>query len=283
MAAPRTGQAVTPTHLTSGRSSLDAAPERGGLLTGLTLDGHELLFMDWDTFRDPVKSVRGGIPVLFPSCGPLRADQVAIGDGTYPMKQHGFARNLPWTVAEQTDDALALALDSSDATRASWPFDFRLRCRYRLDGGTLRIDQEVHNGSAAPMPMALGLHPYFRVGDKARLRLDVPASHASPNPEGAAAPYAGALDFDREVIDLCFVDMREPRAAFEDEALGRRIEVRADPLYRYFVIWTLRGRDFLCLEPWTARGYALNSGADVTRVAAGKTLRTWVEISVTTL
>lgn len=269
--------------LSHGNSSLETAPERGGLLTGLTLDGQELLFMDWDTFRDPAKSVRGGIPVLFPSCGPLRADQVAVGEHTYPMKQHGFARNLPWTVAERADDALALMLESSDATRVSWPFDFRLRFTYRIDGGTLRIEQEIHNGSTTPMPMALGLHPYFRVGDKSRLRLEVPASHSSPNPEGPVAPYDGALDFDRDVIDLCLVDMREPRAAFEDLTLGRRIEVRADALYRYFVIWTLRGRDFLCLEPWTARGYALNSGADVVHVSPGEALRTWVEIAVTSL
>jgi galactose mutarotase-like enzyme len=35
------------------------------------------------------------------------------------------------------------------------------------------------------------------------------------------------------------------------------------------VVWTLAGRDFVCLEPWTCPADALNSGASLLELAPG--------------
>jgi len=55
---------------------LRVVPRRGGLVTGWLCHGpwgeREILYFDADRFADPSKSVRGGIPVLFPICGGLQ-------------------------------------------------------------------------------------------------------------------------------------------------------------------------------------------------------------------
>ena len=76
--------------------SLTVVPERGGLVTGWCCGGEEILYFDAERFADPAKSVRGGIPVLFPICGNLPGDVLSLPQGSFPLAQHGFARDLPW-------------------------------------------------------------------------------------------------------------------------------------------------------------------------------------------
>ena len=72
---------------------LRVVPERGGLVTGWVSGGEERLYFDAERFTDPAKSVRGGIPVLFPICGNLPGNQLDLPQGSYTLAQHGFARD----------------------------------------------------------------------------------------------------------------------------------------------------------------------------------------------
>ena len=47
-------------------------PERGGVITNWVSDGNEILYFDETRFMDKTKSIRGGIPILFPICGNLQ-------------------------------------------------------------------------------------------------------------------------------------------------------------------------------------------------------------------
>ncbi|MEB3209443.1 MAG: galactose mutarotase, partial [Synechococcus sp.] len=91
--------------------SLALVPERGGLVTGWTCGGRPMLYFDAQRFADPAASVRGGIPVLFPICGGLSGGTLPLPQGSFPMPQHGFARNRPWSLAElPAGDGVALEL-----------------------------------------------------------------------------------------------------------------------------------------------------------------------------
>ena len=46
-------------------------PERGGVITNWGSDNNEILYFDEKRFMDRTKSIRGGIPILFPICGSL--------------------------------------------------------------------------------------------------------------------------------------------------------------------------------------------------------------------
>jgi len=54
-------------------------PERGGVITNWVSDGNEILYFDETRFMDKTKSIRGGIPILFPICGKLNTSSSVFG------------------------------------------------------------------------------------------------------------------------------------------------------------------------------------------------------------
>src|SRR5438132_654889 len=83
-------------------------PERGGLVATFTVRGRDVLYLDDPTVRDGSASVRGGIPVLFPSPGKLTGDAWSRAGAEGRLPQHGFARKLAWTLpnlGESSKDA----------------------------------------------------------------------------------------------------------------------------------------------------------------------------------
>ena len=64
-----------------GTTAATVLPHRGGLVTHLTVDGRELLYLDESTVDSPTGAVRGGIPLLFPIAGELPGNRL-ISTGT---------------------------------------------------------------------------------------------------------------------------------------------------------------------------------------------------------
>jgi len=264
------GTALETVTLASGDSRVVIAPARGGMVTRFDVEGQALLFLDEDSLLDGSKNVRGGIPVLFPSPGPLAGERFARAGNAGTMKQHGFARNEAWTVTAQSAAEVTLELLSNDATRAQYPWDFALRMRYALGGATLTVATTIESRGATDLPFALGFHPYFYVpdADKARSRMATDATRAFDNVTKAMVDVRGPLDLTQEEVDLHLANHTPHEATLERDS-GDRIVVAADPAFVRWVIWTLAGKDFVCLEPWTAPANALNTGEGLLRVSPG--------------
>ena len=64
-------------------------PERGGVITNWVSDGKEILYFDEKRFMDKTKSIRGGIPILFPICGNLNTSCSVFGKDYLQLTQHG--------------------------------------------------------------------------------------------------------------------------------------------------------------------------------------------------
>lgn len=235
--------------LEHGSSRACLAPERGGMVTRFSVGGRELLYLDEGTLLDRTKNVRGGNPILFPSPGKLEG-------GPYRMDQHGFARTSPWNVLDRTTDRVTLELRSSEATRALYPWDFVATYTTILSEGVLRIEQRFEGA----MAFGAGFHPYFLVRDKTKARVTSPATRAWDN-AAKKAVSPPVIDLTQKELDLHLLDHGSSRAALELE--DGRIEVRGSPEFRRWVIWTLEGKDFVCLEPWTSPGNALNDRVDL--------------------
>lgn len=260
---------------------IQIAPSRGGMVTHFDLGKRPIMFMDETTLADPKKNVRGGNPVLFPSPGPLANDRFAYGPKSGAMKQHGFARNKSWRVVESTPTSATLSLVSDAETRQQFPWDFTLTYRYSLAGRTLRIEQTFENRSPDAMPFAAGFHPYFFVRDADKPRASVPtsATRAWDNVQKKMIELTAPIDLGAEEVDLHLVDHGRSDATL-DLGDGRPISLEASPEFQRWVVWTLAGRDFVCLEPWTAGANALNDGKNLIVLAAGESKTLWVEISV---
>lgn len=248
------------------QSRVEIVPERGAVVTSWRLQGQEIFYMDWERLADPEKSVRGGIPILFPICGDLPDDQYIHGGKTYSLKRHGFARDLPWEVTAketETDAALTLVLKSNDDTRSVYPFDFELTFTYRLKGNTLTLDQTFQNYSSDPMPFSVGLHPYFWVADKEQMQLDIPATQYKDNLTQQTYPYQGRFDLSQEEIDAQLRPLSRQMTSLVLPKRGFNINLTFSPEYTTAVFWTVQGKDYACIEPWTAPRNALNTGEDL--------------------
>lgn len=260
-------------------SVLVLAPARGGLATRLVLGGRDIFYLDEGTLRDPTKNVRGGNPVLFPQPGKLTGDLFARGSLRGVMKQHGFARTSLWDIIETSTDGVACAtlrLVSSDESRAVYPWDFVVSFTYSLCGQVLRIEQRFTNRSDTVMPFGAGFHPYFRVTqhEKAAARIHTEATRAFDNVSkttGALAP----IDLTQAEVDLHLIDHGARPCTLERPSGS--IIVRASSEYTHWVIWTLRDKDFICVEPWTCPGDALNTGDRLLELAPNETRALWVE------
>jgi galactose mutarotase-like enzyme len=268
-------------HDDQARSAVTLVPGRGAIVTRFRVGERDLLYLDESTLRDPTKNVRGGIPLLFPSPGPLAGNHFERDGRSGSMKQHGFARDLPWQahVRDDADAARAtLELRSTDATRAMFPWDFRLTLGVALRGATLRLDVAVENTGNSPMPFAFGIHPYFLVAaaDKAGARIATHATQAFDNVTKTIVPFRG-FDLTANEVDLHLLDHGSSDSAL-DWADGAHLDLRASPEHKRWVVWTLAGRDFVCVEPWTAPANALNTGESLLVVAPGATKSLWVEL-----
>lgn len=275
-----------PTYLLSDRdnnSTVELVPERGGIVTLWHYQDKEIFYLDTERYLDPTKSVRGGIPILFPICGNLVDDAYTYKGKQYNLKQHGFARNLPWEVVEQdtaNQASITLMLKSNDETLAVYPFEFELTFTYQLKGNTFKIIQRHTNKSDAEMPFSTGFHPYFFVEDKSQLTFDIPASQQIEKGSGKTSPFTGTFDFSQEEVDNTLFDLTGNSASFTDNKKGITVTQNYSPEYTALVFWTLQGKDFICVEPWSAQRNSLNTGEDMINLAPGETKETWVEIVV---
>jgi galactose mutarotase-like enzyme len=234
-------------------------PARGGLVTRFDIGERRVLYMDLETLRDPAKNVRGGVPVLFPSPGRLTDDSWTYAGRGGAMRQHGFARNLPWHVTQDAPSAATLRLVASDATFAQYPWDFALEQTLSVQGRSLRLEQKVTNRSDSVMPFGFGFHPYFFVPDAAKRDTSIVtrATRAFDNVSKETISLT-AIDLTRPEVDLHLLDHGSTTSELRSP-LGR-VQLRGSPEYTHWVVWTLAGRDFVCLEPWTCPGNALNDG-----------------------
>lgn len=257
------------------QSVLEVVPDRGGIVTRWAIQGQELLYLDRDRYQDPNLSIRGGIPILFPICGNLPDNRYQLPSGeTGILKQHGFARDLPWMVtgSDLRDAAsITLTLDATPATLAAYPFQFRLDFTYRLQGNQLEIIQNHHNLGDRPMPFSSGLHPYFNVADKSVLAIDLPVTEYFDQKRQLSGDFDGNLDFEQDELDLRFPVVDRLSATVTDRQQQQTLSLEFDSSYRTLVFWTLKGKPFYCLEPWTGPRNALNTGEQLLWLDPGST------------
>ncbi len=243
-------------------SQIEVVPERGGIVTSWRINGQEVFYLDSDRFTHPELSVRGGNPILFPLCGNLPDDTYNVDGKDYKIKQHGFARELPWTATAQSAEgkaSLTVELSSNEETKAVYPFDFHVAFTYTLRGNTLEIRQEYKNLSSTPMPFSSGFHPYFLCGDKTRMELDIPSASYQDNRTKENFAFDGKFDFDQDEIDAVFGNLSSRTTSVTDTDRQLKIAIDYDNFYTYLVFWTVKGKDFYCLEPWSATRNSLNS------------------------
>ena len=251
--------------LEDGAARAEVVPERGAIVSRFDVGGAPVLYMDRATLEDPTKNVRGGVPFLFPTAGRLEGDRYQGRE----MKQHGFARNLPFAIERRDPRSVTLSLAASDQTRARFPFEFRVELTISVAGRALEIAQRYLNRGPAPMPLHTGFHPYFFVpdADRVRAQIETRATRAFDNVTKRDVDFTG-FDFGKPEVDLHLHDHGSSKSTLRRPG-GPTVEIEGSAEFGHWVVWSLAGKDFICVEPWTAPGNALNSGERLLWIAPG--------------
>ena len=242
------------------------APTRGAIVTSLIVAGRELLYLDRETFDDPSKSVRGGIPVLFPFAGRLN-DGLFIAANTR-MSQHGFGRNLPWKVVDERQELVRLLLLSGKETLSQYPYKFVAEQTVMILPRGLQLDLLICNMDTKPLPVSPGWHPYFSCPADQKEKITTTA------PGVNVGQFSSAKEFDFGIIAP-----QNGRADFGVPGLGR-IALSFNPRMRHLQFWSQVGKNFVCLEPFTGPNNTINTEQRVD-IPPGEARTFWMRIEVT--
>ncbi len=226
-------------------------PERGGVITNWVSDGNEILYFDEIRFMDKTKSIRGGIPILFPICGNLNTSSSVFGNGYLQLPQHGFARDLQWQyLFNENEKFLCLSLNASKKTKKYYPFDFELKIEVTLKINFLEFEITIYNKTDFAMPINFGLHPYFNVSDFKNLEfVDNPLNCQ----DQARNTISNTLDELNKInlgVDLLMYT--SGRSSFRDKTFKREVILNHPYPFDLGVIWSDPPRRMICLEPWTS-------------------------------
>jgi galactose mutarotase-like enzyme len=257
-----------------------------------TPDGHELLWQAGEQWRRHA-------PILFPIVGRVPDDTITVDGRTYPLTQHGFARDLEWDVVESDDSSATLRLRDSDETCQRFPFAFELTVHYAADDDGFATTYEVRHtgGDDETMPVSVGSHPAFAwplepgaaktdhvvVFDEPEpapiRRLD----HTLVLPGDQPSPFDGStLHLDPALFapDAIVMDQVASRGLRYLAPSGRGLRMTWDDVFDVFVVWSRPdGADLLCLEPCVGGAAPIDFAGDlrdkpgVRLLQPGETLR----------
>jgi glucose-6-phosphate 1-epimerase len=122
----------------------------------------DVLFLSTQSFFQPGKAIRGGIPVCWPWFR-AKADNPTA-------QSHGLVRTKSWTLdsithtAEDNTVTITLSTGNTAETEALWPHAFHLQLRITV-GATLQLELTATNTGAAPFIFEEALHTYFHIAD----------------------------------------------------------------------------------------------------------------------
>lgn len=220
----------------------------GGCITSWKVSsGKDLLFVRPDAVFNKKKPISGGVPHCFPQFGPGA------------IQQHGFARNLDWSVVD-SDNAdgnpvVTLLLKDGPYSRSMWDFGFQALYKVILNSKSISTELIITNTDNKPFSFTSALHTYFSAsvtgasvkGLKGCKTLDKELDPANPvegKEERDAVNFPGFVD--RVYLDA-------PSELQLDNGLGNVITIK-NTNWSDAVLWNPHlqmeacYKDFVCVE-----------------------------------
>lgn len=274
------------------KTEISIAPTLGNNAYEMKVNGKAVLWSPYTSVADVQrKPTFLGVPFLSPWANRLDHDGYFANDKSYALNPalknyrsdqfhhpiHGlvsYARE--WEVAATgADDSGAWVTSRLEFWRypdwmAQFPFAHVIEITYRLRDGVVEVHTSIENLSQDPMPLCIGFHPYFRLGDTHRdgWHVHVAArdhvilsSELIPTGEMKPLDKTEPIALAGNQMDDVFTNLireSDGRANFWVENGSQRISVMYGPKYKVAVIYAPPGKDYVCFEPMTAVTNAFN-------------------------
>jgi aldose 1-epimerase len=261
-------------------------PSRGNNAFRMTVKGKDVLQFPFDSPAEfKARGSMSGVPFLEPWAN--RLDDVffyangrkytfnlSLGNVRGPIPIHGLVTTASqWEVVEAKADGNSAWLTCKlefyryPDWMAQFPFAHTIELTHRLHDGTLEVTVKLTNLSVAPMPVALGFHPFFQVDDAPRdewtfgiaarthwlQNQNIPTGETEPIAKFLPSqPQGGSLKGVK--LDDLFTDLIRDgngRATMWLQGKSERVEVSFGPNFKASVVWFPAGptQNFICFEP----------------------------------
>lgn len=210
-------------------------------------------------------------PVLFPIVGGLNNKSYRCNGKEYHMNQHGFARDMEFSLCESTESSLSFVLEETSETLAAYPYKFLLKITYTLLDSAITVAWEVVNTNDGSMYFSIGGHPAFTCPLKDAKQTDCylhfdengTIDYNLLNENGLCLPEIHKLKtengyvkitesfFDKDALVMYNNRTRSVSLAGSDKKDYLKVTFDA-PVYG---IWSAKGKHapFVCIEPWFGR------------------------------
>lgn len=251
-----------------------------------TKEGGEILsFTDKETniqymWQGDEQNWSGKNPTLFPIVGNTHNGTYEIDGKTYAMKNHGLIRYATLHCQKADGNEVIFELDSDDATKQQYPFDFHYEIAYTLQDNKLTIVYTIKNTGTKEMPFSFGLHPGFRCPLVEGETFEDYKLHFS-NPEKLQQlvfdkakkqpPHMEVSDtlvqdiplsykWIEDYATIIYKDVKSAFVTLQGKDHGVHVSCIGFPL---LAIWTAKqNAPFICIEPWMGHGDFSNPEVD---------------------
>jgi aldose 1-epimerase len=283
MTLPTGEQFVLETTTSSGELQATITSLAAGIRT-LTLGGVDLV----PSFGEDQSPPSGSGIVLVPWPNRIRdgkwthgdvEHQLAITEPKLNNAIHGLLRYTAYTPVAKERDSVTLA--ATVYPQSGYPYLLDTAVHYELMSDGLKVTHFIENAGAEPAPVAIGTHPFLKIGDVPTADLELRLSaHSHFEVDDRLLPVAEVP------VDGTQWDFRDGRPVSEfplDDAFGevtgddgevehtltapdgRSVGIWADEDFAYVQVFTTTtkypGEDFaVAVEPMTAPAEAFNSG-----------------------
>ncbi len=282
--------------LRAGASELGVAPAIGGSIAWFrTRVGSRTI--DW--LRPATEAALAAGDAGAMSCFPLVPFSNRIREGKFrfagrgvqlPLNvpgqrhcEHGHGWQAPWRAIAQSEASLTVEYRHP---AGAWPFPYSAWQIFRLEPEWLTVEIAVKNTGSEPMPIGIGLHPYFPRTPRTTLTAHVDRIWDTDDevmPIGlsdlpAECRMSEGLRVDGAALDNGFTGWSR-RAEIEWPENHARLVMTADQPLGFLVVYTPPDEGFFCAEPVSNCTDAFNlagqgrTDTGMAVLAPGKTLR----------
>ncbi|TFD66785.1 aldose 1-epimerase family protein [Cryobacterium ruanii] len=267
-------------------------------LRAYSMNGIDLI----ETFHESVQPPMAAGIVLVPWPNRIRdgqwtqngvTRQLALTEPAKNNASHGLLRFTPYREVSRTSDAVTLA--ATVFPQSGYPFHLETEVTYALTATGLDVTHRLRNVGGEPAPVAVGAHPFLKIGDvptgDLMVRVDA-STHIDVddrlNPTGETPVTDTRFDL-RDGVSVDDLNLDDGFGGVGDAGEhsltapdGRRVTLWGDENMRYVQVFTPRFFPVtqgsakpvrsiaIAIEPMTAPANAFNSGAGLHWVEPGE-------------
>ncbi|MBQ9781991.1 MAG: hypothetical protein IJW26_02280 [Clostridia bacterium] len=218
---------------------------------------------------------KGHSPLLFPICGRLKENYYLHNDYKYEMRIHGIARNSEFEILSHEKASITLGFSSSEESKKVYPFDFKYKVMYKLNGDAMQTYYFVENTGNSPLYYNVGSHEAYVINganfedysikfeDGETVKVTAIIDNFMSDEKYELPTYKGVFDLKKAYFDMQSI-MPNGKPSLDSVVLEDVPSKRATLLYKgeptlsvYYndfknmVLWTTLPADYLAIEVWS--------------------------------